>query len=320
MDEVDIPFSVHLVGMGALGSILAWHLYHEDIPFTWEDSEERVRAWEASSGLVYPSGDGHDMENYVSWMRWEHKPLWPLSVIETGAFWYLTKSPPNNGTYRRLASVEPLHLGQLPSYHVNVPALVLGTRRLFAAQRRSTQPPSSGVRIIAHGFSPARLHHVVWGWTARAELAIHPDLLAASGDNRPCFYLRTSRFKFGYANPLPGDPTGWIAGSSHIVQKVPHDLVVGNKPQTWREHVEHSTNGLIRVRRISDPIVGWRPVGREDYPERRMAIVRRNEADEPEIVMPAMEGDGIRHAPLLMAQTMKLVHSQMRMRVVAGDR
>lgn len=54
---------VHIEGMGVIGSILAWHLHSAGQVFTWSDIDTEVNAWEACTGIIYPSGHPEDMGN-----------------------------------------------------------------------------------------------------------------------------------------------------------------------------------------------------------------------------------------------------------------
>lgn len=299
--------SVHLIGMGALGSMLAWQLHRANVPFTWEDTEQRIVAWEASSGLVYPSGDPNDERNYARWEGWFADPPWqPLQVLEQGAFWFTTKTPPNLDKHPIRAQIGPLRLGSRPSYHVNVPALVLGTRRAFRGRRRTARPAAAAVCVHAHGFTK-RLSRFVWGWTVRASVALDWRLREASQGLRPCAYARLSRFKLVYLNPLPTDYTGWIGGSDHIIQKHPRMPNMDDRVERWRVSIESATQGLMRVTSLSTPIEGWRPGGAKDDPYAEQTILDAN----GEFWMPPMSGNGIRHAPTLVEQTLAAIQTQL---------
>lgn len=299
--------SVHLIGMGALGSMLAWQLHRANVPFTWEDSDERIAAWEASSGLVYPSGDVHDERNYRYWEEWFASPPWyPLQVLEQGAFWFTTKTPPNNDKHPARSQIGPLRLGARPSYHVNVPSLVRGTRRAFEGVRVDRRPSTSKVCVHSHGFSH-RLNRYAWGWTVRTGVALDWRIRDASQGLRPCIYARTSRFKLSYLNPLPWDTTGWIGGSAHIVQKHPRIPDMGDRVERWQAAIEAATQGLVRIGSISTPIDGWRPSAKKDDPYNERTIQDAN----GEFWLPPMGGNGIRHAPLLIQQTSWEIQTQL---------
>lgn len=287
---------VHLEGFGLVGTMVAWHLYSKNVPFTWSDTHEHVRAWEASSGLIYPSGDPTDELAYRVWERWHkgaapwsHEPTMRL-VTEEGAFWYASKNAPNGSTAPAKADIGILRLSSLPSYHLDVARFVLQTRRLFRSNER-TYVPAGSVKIVAHGFNK-RLHHYVWGWTADVALALDQRLVLLSEGRRPCFYLRIGRFNFGYANPRPGSAMTWIAGSSHLPQPQPKSYEIDGKFDRWLEFFRENTGGLVKVRQLSDAIDGWRPAPAEDDAD-ALGFTR----DDGVLYAPPLGGNGVRYAP-----------------------
>lgn len=305
-----VPVTVHIEGMGVLGSMIAWQLYQQGMHFTWSDTEDRYVAWEASSGLIYPTGDKRDIADYLVWERWingnapwSHEPRM-RGVTEMGAFWFASQSPPNGAKYRVVDNLGTIRRGELPSFHLNVPRFVLMTREVFRAGRL---PADMGLaptipRIIAHGTGSPQFHHYVWGWTAHAVLDIHPTITAAVNSTmRPCFYLRTSRYKFSYANPLPGDPTRWVVGSSHIPLNTAKDVALGDKVRKWQEHFEGTLAGLVQVRELSDPITGWRP---SVATEREPIVLHGSKGA---IFVPPMAGNGVRLAPSISRQVLALL-------------
>jgi hypothetical protein len=301
--------AVHLEGMGLLGSMLAWHLFEAGIQFTWHDIDTQYRAWEASSGLIYPSGDAFDMKNYRVWEDWFlgsapwSRDDYFRDVVGKSLFWYASKSPPNGGTYSPIANIGPIRCGSMFAYHLDVPRFVRQTRETFGSLRTKERVP--GVRlIVAHGFSPRRLDHVVWGWTAHARLLVNERIGTVervNGGLRSTFYLRVGRYKFGYANVSPSDTTLWTAGSAHIVQAEPHPLEMKDKVQRWRDFIEETTEGLAKVEWVGEPTVGWRPAPSKTSLHPRGAV----QTTDGTIYMPPLEGNGVRYSPTVCAHVLQ---------------
>ena len=289
---------VHIIGLGITGSMLAWHLDQEGIDFTWEDAERSVCAWKATTGLIYPSGEPEDIEAYQIWSRWHReKSPWKLrGVTDEGAFWFITKSPPHSAHYAIKKTVGPLHLGEYSSFHLNGQAFVEGTREYFSSKRRSYTPTRVNKIIEAHGFN-SRLEYFVWGWSARALLNVHPDVKYAT-DRKATFYLRRDRFSMSYANIIPGEPY-YYAGSSTITQKVAKQYALDAKVQNWRNFVEETTAGLIKVLGIQDIRHGWRPATKTngDY------VIE----EDGHLKVKPMRGSGVRHAPYVVRKLMEKI-------------
>lgn len=296
---------IHLEGMGLQGALAAWYLWHRGIEFTWHDIDAKHRAWEASSGLIYPTGDARDMRAYNEWERWfanggwwNHSTPRLTNILSCNSFWFATKSPPNGARYSIVADLGAIRCAGVPAYNFDVPAFVLGTRECFASQRRVLgERHDDSLYVVTHGFSQ-RLDHTVWGWTAHVQLDVHHSVWDNTPVGRPNLYLRVGRFRFGYANVHPGIPDEWIGGSAHIVQRMPHDLQVDGKMAKWASFVEETTDGLVKVTAMSQPIIGWRPAPSPDdiFP----IGVRYNVATRT-MYFPAMEGNGVRLAPLVLS-------------------
>jgi hypothetical protein len=286
--------------MGLTGAMVAWILYQHGYTFTWEDNDQSVCAWKASTGLIYPCGDDGEMKAYSIWKQWHGgRASWSgcqviEKCVEAGSFWFVTKNPPHGGTYSIERSIGLLHLASLSSYHLNVQHFVRQTRQIFSACRKDR---SHGQIIIANGYG-SRLHHYLWGWSARVHLSFSQDLLNAS-PLRPTFYLRRSRYQFGYANIIPGESV-YYAGSSLIHQAEPKSLNIDSKYERWKQHVFDTTGGKICVTGVLDRQEGWRPVSdKQDLAwitqENGMLIVR------------PMGSSGVRLAPLLCEALLKIL-------------
>lgn len=295
--------SVHLEGMGVLGSLLAWLLETRGIPFTWYDSQSSYNAWQASTGSIYPTGDLHDYNNYVHWQHWTVRPPWQLTgVLEAADFWFSTKTPPNGARYRVLATRAPLRLAETPSLHLNPQRFVQGTRTHFAQRVLHPGLVSPATKlVIAHGFSPERLERFSWGWSAQVQMRYPTDLPSLSG-RRPAFYLRHSkyRFAFTYAYPIPGEPGWWYAGSSQISQTRAKPLTIEDKLASWKTRVEAFSQGLLCPENVQHLRQGWRPVGDEQLGETVLEQAGK-------LILPPLAHSGVRHAPLVCFDALKRI-------------
>ena len=144
--------SVHIEGMGWLGTVLAWQLSEARIPFTWHDTDEPITAWRASTGGIYPDGnDEGGQAAYSEWTQWARYQAQWRPYVEAADFWYSTKNPPHGGRYKAVADIGSLRLAFPPSYHVNVQRWVKRARLAFGPYRDPL--PSPTVYVVAHGFN-----------------------------------------------------------------------------------------------------------------------------------------------------------------------
>lgn len=300
---------VHIEGMGVMGSLLAWKLDRRDIPFTWSDIDKpHHHAWKASTGLIYPSGDKVEHERgYETWMNihyggapWRGKLR---GITELGAYWFTLKHVPHGARDILIADKGALRMSVDSTVHVNVQALVQGTRDHFADRR--SDPPPSGLRIVAHGFSE-RLDHVVWGWSALVRLRIAPEIVRASSSGlRPCFYLRTNRFTLRYALPKPGTDQ-WYAGSLTVPQRVPHDGDAAKHAAKWAGFVDETTQGMVQMTDMEEPVQGWRPA------PSKAALAGAHHPLPPiqqgdRIILPPLALSGVRYSPYTAERVIALM-------------
>jgi len=283
--------------MGIVGSILAWHLLNAGRSFTWHDIDAKVRAWTASTGAIYPSGDVFDAMNYEVWSDWCHgEAPWERFIgrhYETSGWWYCTKSAPHGAKGKPVARFGMLHRGPAPSMHFNAQSFVPATRAYFQKMRREGTP-SGARKVITHGFSQ-RLDHYVWGWTRKVKLdwtALRPY----ERHERAAVYLRRGRFVMAYAYPIPGEPW-WYAGSNLIVQKKARSLVIPPKYETWKRNFEELSGGAVRIVEEGPFIEGWRPAGADLDGD----LVREMDGA---LVLKPFWNSGIRHSPLTMRAAM----------------
>lgn len=292
------PKWYHIDGMGVIGSLLAWRLSAMGERFTWWDTEEQVNAWRACTGIIYPSGDAFDMQNYRRWVETHQNYPWNAigsNHLEMAMYWFSSKNPPHSGKYE-VHSFDniPLRLASLNSYHFNAQTFVAKTREHFEQYRfRSANPE---VRFTAHGFN-GRLGRYLWGWTALVELEfseVYPDLHLT----RNALYLREGRYKIYYAYPCPGTPFHYV-GTSLINQTRPKELDIAPKFEKFERHLERATEGTVKVNHVDKFLQGWRPVaGGEDSGE----LAERHDRT---VVVKPLWNSGVRHAPAVIDAVLK---------------
>lgn len=277
--------TVHLQGFGWTGSYLAWRLESEGIPFTWEDSDEAICAWKASTGSVYPCGEEEEQRAYEYWRQWKAPEQVRHAVCEA-PYWYTSKGAPHAGKWDPVVDLGFIRRHPLPSLHVNVQQFVRATRREFRDRRRMMAAPGATV-LVSHGFGD-RLSSYVWGWSRRVRLDYDTRVF---GD-RACFYCRDGRYVLAYAYPVPGEPGLWYAGSSMISQKSAHSLDMESKYATWASQFERLMQGTVQVTSVGALTEGWRPKPVKGD-ERLVSQVGTSLAIRP------MGASGVRMAPAL---------------------
>lgn len=294
---------LHLSGMGVLGSLTAWQLHQRGIKFTWDDSEEKVNAWKASTGACYPSGGEVDTTSHAAWVQWVADGIYPKRAVEVCGYWVdtRTKSLPHGlvaDVEREVGGVRLV--GR--SVHLNAQDLVVWTRSEFAESRQQSFKPQPGVtRLVSHGFSHRRARYL-WGWTRLVRLKYPPAI--ALGGVRPSFYLRRNRFQFAYCYPQAHRPW-WYAGSNLISQATPRSLGILPKYEAWKQRFEELTEGAVTVVEEGPMLEGWRPAkagglsGTEGYATDGGSVLER---DGRTIYYPVMASNGFRHFPHVWQQ------------------
>lgn len=294
--------SLHLNGLGFLGSSLAWFLEEAGVEFTWDDPEVSVNAWRASTGCIYPAGreGGGDLWNqrtfagYQGWRKWVERPEWK-DHVETAAFWFSQKNPPNGADYPISARVGPLSKASLPSYHINAQTFVPATRERFSSQRLSGAPSDPSVRkVVSHGFGP-RLDRYLWGWTVLCKLDYSEEIRRECNGLRPCFFLNIGRL-IRYAYPVPGTPY-WYCGPGMVPQKVAREYGEDRIMKSylkWEENLAQTTGGAVWVSEVGPILQGWRPASNKTDDDLVMEKV------DGSLVFPSLYHSGLRWAPLLV--------------------
>lgn len=277
---------IHIEGMGWFGSLIAYRLHAEKIPFTWNDTEDSQNSWEASTGLVYPAGDERSEANLAAWAARDQ--FLPHGTVERVDYLFSHKNPPHGGKwpYEDLGFAKMAHAS---AYSVNVPVIVKSARRGFAHLRLEAAPSSSQL-IVAHG--SARATSYVWGWSVPVSLSLPRHL---SSPHRPVFYGRQVR-RLAYAYALPGTPLH-LAGSTLVRQTVRKELDAEKHYERWLKDFA-ACFPEVGVTRIGEPKQGWRP--RPDDGDDRVMV----RGGDGAIMVPALWHSGVRWAPEILKAVM----------------
>jgi len=255
---------IHLIGMGASGSLLALKLLDAGFKnITWEDEDSNIVAWKASTGAIYPANSTKFGDDALCHTAWAEDLSNIIPFVEQSTYWFNHKSPPHEGKYRiTKSSPSGLNMAELPSYHLNAQKLVPHVRDRLALTRLELGELRPHKRenvlfIHTHG-STHRLSHFYWGWAVRVKLDY--DTAVFGGERRPCFYFREGRYVMAYAYPIPDTPY-WYAGSSIIKQRLGKEksLDIWSKYSRWQDNFERLSNSEVKVVDHGQAIEGWRP-------------------------------------------------------------
>lgn len=282
---------VHIEGMGVLGTLLAAELGRRGVDFTWHDTEEKVNAWAASTGCIYPGGDTHDEACHANWLRWA---TFRGFYTEPATYWYNHVHPPHGGRYEHVTDLGWLRQAGPPSVHFNAQAAVEACRAHNLPRRLPGPNEAARHYVVAHGFGD-RLEKYVWGWTVPVRLALPDELV--DDVMRPALYLRKGRFVMCYAYPRPGTQE-WYAGSSLIVQREAKELDPEKHYARWLRWLDELTGGRVSVSWRGEALQGWRPRG----PREQGLEVQQ---DGNRLLLPPMWHNGIRHFPVVLAQVLQ---------------
>jgi hypothetical protein len=248
--------TLHLEGMGWFGAATAFALERVGVSFTWNDTDAEVRAWPASTGMVYPAGDERSARNLDLWWNWYESKLFPAGMVRPVSYVYTHKRPPHEGRYRQ-DDLGPYRVGHRAGIAVDVPAIVTAARLRFVARRIDRARPGHRV-LVTHGFGD-RCGALRWGWSREVQLDV-PDALQAL-PNRAAFYSRRGRFQIVYAYVIPTRPGWWWAGSSLVAQAKdkPRRLDAGKHFDRWLDAWRELWPG-VPVIGVGELTQGWRPV------------------------------------------------------------
>jgi len=295
---------IHIEGMGVQGCMLALLLDRNGIDFTWNDTDEAITAWRASTGAIYPSTSekfGPDWSCHGVWSKWHADNIF-TDATEKALWVYSQKSPPHSSKYRATRNEKTgLTTAEPPAFHLNAQKLVPETRERFA-DKRTMGTPVHVQLIVAHGWSERRSHSY-WGWTRRVNLGWSKEVgnpFAAT--QKPSFYFREGRFLMCYAYRIPATPY-WYAGSNIIKQKLgaERSLDMVAKYERWKKNFLRMGNGHVWINEEEDFIEGWRPAcGDEDW-------VTMRESDGAIMLRP-LWNSGIRHFPYQWQGVLEHLH------------
>lgn len=285
--------TIHIEGMGVLGSQVAWELEELGVKFTWNDTETDHTAWHCSTGIVYPSGAERDMAGLEAWHSYidDDRPLGQWAARSNYLFAH--KNPPHGGRYPFEPATPKLRVGHPYAVAVNVPDLVRETRETFK-HRRTEGTAGRGPLVVAHA-TPGRLDGYLWGWCARVRF----DEPYPLGEGQSTYYAKAHRFNLTYAYPIPG--TGqWWAGSSLVHQKRPAERAIEPYLAEWIGNAEKLL-GITGVQ-VDSMEQGWRPrraAGEENYAQHALVDGRDVYTLAPEPT------SGVRHGPHIVADLLE---------------
>lgn len=295
---------IHLEGMGLLGCLTAVQLCKHRVSFTWHDTDDKINAWQASTGACYPASGEVDHDSWLQWRRWwSNKSYSPH--VEQCAYWVDSthKSLPHGLVADVQAEVGGMRLVGY-SVHCNAQSLVQSVREQLRTVRTVGVPKTCTTLIVSHGFSKRRVRYL-WGWTRLIRLR-YPEEIAKHG--RPSFYLRKNRFQFAYCYPRPGTDQ-WYAGSSLISQTDAKPLAIESKYEGWEQRFMELSGGKVEITDRGEMLQGWRPAkgGSLSQEEGHKAgrpdlLLDETEGGRRTIYFPTLASNGFRHFPEVWRQ------------------
>lgn len=288
--------SVHIEGLGLLGSLIGVMLEEQGIFFTWHDTEEKVNAWGAATGAVYPSGDEFDFQCYTDMRELissnTEEGRWLDYFTELGRWSYTSKNPPHGGAdigVEAVAEVANVTISNSSSLHFNVQRLVEQTRRRYRKQRKEGAQ-GCDLYVVSHGFEQAERYG--WGWHREVQVELSKDFREALEGQRPCIYMRKG-YSVMYLYPMPLTDSYYLGTSNNIASE-PKERSREDIDEAFekaRERLQESTEGGVRLLRGKAPKQGWRPYAAKDDDSLRVA------QDDDVIRIKPQKGSGLRHWP-----------------------
>lgn len=278
--------TVHIEGMGWLGSVLARRLERAGVDFTWHDNDDPFPAWPASTGLVYPTApdDERSVAGMKGWQRWIHDDPWLASNTERVSVGFVTANPPSGGKYESV-DLGGLKIGQATCFATDPRAIVLAARERYASARLAGDP-GEGLLVQAHAHGP-RLQSMMWGWSARVKL--HEQV---SIDRRIAYYgHRMSQSCYAY--PIPNTEY-FFAGSASFEQRNPKRLDTGNHFDLWRRFFLKQFP-VSEVELVEPPVQGWRPRWKEGDSLRAKKV--KLSSGRLSVSLPPLRHSGVRWCP-----------------------
>lgn len=277
--------TIHIEGFGWTGSVLARRLEALGVDFTWSDSDSPINAWQASTGLVYPTGEPDSEEARRQWLAWHERGLFaPHSQIVR--YWYSHKAHPHGLKVKADLDVGWLRRSPELAVQLNVARIVEDTRARFAGCRVSAPAPGARI-VVCHGWGP-RTTHSVWGWSRQVRLSVPADI---AGDGLYSMNLHRSRFEFTYAYAVPGRPGWHYAGSSMVRQREPRTLDLDKHFARWLEAVAEVAPPVKVLEMDPVTLQGWRPKGE--------TLTWEPFEDGDRLYVPPLYHSGVRWAPLV---------------------
>lgn len=226
--------TIHILGMGVVGSFLARLLAFYGVEFTWSDLEEQKTAWKACTGSV--CNESKDPKSILrEWREYADKCLdeseWEKADRYQckGGIWSFKDQ----------------------SYHLDAQKFVTRTREMYKRIRRP-EPLFREFVIQTAGTIEAKVWW--WGWSMIVEA---PRL------ERACYTAKVIR-QNRYLYPKPNSDYFYLGSSLMYQKSYPRELdAPAHAGWFWREWNELCPEGAneSEIRVISEPVQGWRPVG-----------------------------------------------------------
>lgn len=287
--------TVHLSGLGLIGSLVALQLEAKGIDFTWHDADSGKTAWKASTGCVFPTGDEQDMKNLQHWdAMLRRKDVFSSVVsrcVETAQWTYISKHPPHSGAkigIKELGQVGPFHISDHRTLQFNVQRLVSKVRERYQ-ELSVAEKPKDSILVVTHGSASAVRYQ--WGWSINASLKLSKELedWQRQLERRLCLYLRQG-YATRYLYPKPRTSL-YYGGTSSVSQNFPRPLDAHEHLKKWLEKIPEVTEGHVEIVKYSEPTEGWRPVASELAP----LVNSRGRV----VALRPMAGNGVRSFPEL---------------------
>lgn len=292
--------SVHIEGLGLLGSLTALTLYDMGIDFSWHDTEEEVQAWKASTGAVYPTGDEFDYRCFKEMIRIIKRRNTLMGKMlrqhgEVGRWCYTSTNPPHGGSdigMESIAELADISVSNRYSIHMNNQKLVEAARTYFKDQRTEESDECATVQLVSHGFDDAV--RFGWGWHTRVYAEISDELMEHTSGHRPCIYLREG-YQVMYLYPCPTTDLYYLGTSNNIANepKVRDEPYIIERLEKVHEHLRRKCGTHVQLMgSAGKPTQGWRP-----YPAKGDEGPRVRVDDNGVVRIKPQKGSGLRHWP-----------------------
>ncbi len=266
----------HVSGVGVLGSFVLWELHDRGVPFTWDDAESPINAWEVSTGGILPPAEqqydyGLLAQGYRHWREILNQPFAQFVERVRDVRVQLVRPAPK---WEALAEISQMRawLNPSPGLQLNVQEFVTFTRRTFKKARQPHDPSVPGlVLVLCRGVGETVVEArpvPMWGWQCAVDLEAQPGTWLAHGD-RVALHFPNPENREPYARlylqPVAALAHTWWAGTDKRLQRTPallQELALMRRAQHQRTVERYFGPWLRTVTYRSDIGHGWRPAPR----------------------------------------------------------